>query len=86
LGITGFDSPIAQKSIPEAAALENRNSIKSMQITQPKLFKVLKQLKKARILKTNTNFNAFDRAFIREIANPLSIGLYKTQVSLNILL
>jgi hypothetical protein len=35
LGITGFDSPIAQKSIPEAAALENRNSIKSMQITQP---------------------------------------------------
>jgi len=36
-------------------------------------------------LKKNTNFNAFDRAFfIREIANPLSIGLYKTQVSLKI--
>jgi cytochrome c peroxidase len=36
LGITGFDSPIAQKSIPEAAAaLESiEKFIKSMQITQ----------------------------------------------------
>jgi cytochrome c peroxidase len=33
--------------------------------------------------KTNTNFNAFDRAFFySRNHNPLSIGLYKTQVSL----
>jgi cytochrome c peroxidase len=46
-GITGFDSPIAQKSIPEAAAaLESIEIIKSMQITQPIFSKVLKTIKR----------------------------------------
>lgn len=90
LGITGFDSPIAQKSIPEAAAalesIEKYYKIYADNSADVTFQKVLKTIKKGKeYLKINTNFNAFDRAFfIREIANPLSIGLYKTQVSLNI--
>ncbi|MFV8332182.1 cytochrome-c peroxidase [Flavobacterium sp. GSP14] len=90
LGITGFDSPIAQKSIPEAAealeSIEKYYKIYADYSADETFQKVLKTIKKGKeYLKTNTNFNAFDRAFfIREIANPLSIGLYKTQVSLNI--
>ncbi|MFV8363933.1 cytochrome-c peroxidase [Flavobacterium sp. ZT3P35] len=90
LGITGFDSPIAQKSIPEAAealeSIEKYYKIYADYSADETFQKVLKIIKKGKeYLKTNTNFNAFDRAFfIREIANPLSIGLYKTQVSLNI--
>lgn len=90
LGITGFDSPIAQKSIPEAASalesIEKYYKIYADNSTDESFQKVLKTIKKGKeYLKKNTNFNAFDRAFfIREIANPLSIGLYKTQVSLKI--
>ena len=90
LGITGFDSPIAQKSIPEAASalesIEKYYKIYADNSADESFQKVLKTIKKGKeYLKTNTNFNAFDRAFfIREIANPLSIGLHKTQVSLKI--
>ena len=90
LGITGFDSPIAQKSIPEAAsALESIEKYYKIYVgnsADESFQPVLKTIKKGKeYLKTNTNFNTFDRAFfIREIANPLSIGLYKTQVSLKI--
>ena len=90
LGITGFDSPIAQKSIPEAASalesIEKYYKIYTDNSADESFQKVLKTIKKGKeYLKKNTNFNAFDRAFfIREIANPLSIGLYKTQVSLKI--
>ncbi len=90
LGITGFDSPIAQKSIPEAVSalesIEKYYKIYAADSPDESFQKVLKTIKKGKeYLKTNTNFNAFDRAFfIREIANPLSVGLYKTQVSLKI--
>ena len=90
LGITGFDSPIAQKSIPEAASvlesIEKYYKIYADNSADQSFGKVLKTIKKGKeYLKKNTNFNAFDRAFfIREIANPLSIGLHETQVSLKI--
>ena len=90
LGITGFDSPVVLNSLPEALVsletiekyykvyLENKSVSNSKEILQ-----ILEIGKK--YLKTNTNFNAFDRAyFIREIANPLSKGLFKTQSELGI--
>ncbi|MDR7371147.1 cytochrome c peroxidase [Flavobacterium aquidurense] len=90
LGITGFDSPVILNSLPEAGSalesiekyyrvyLENESVSNSEQLLQ-----ILEKGEK--YLKTNTNFNAFDRAFfIREIANPLSKGLYQTQTELGI--
>ncbi|TDP02509.1 cytochrome-c peroxidase [Flavobacterium sp. 245] len=90
LGITGFDSPVVFNSLPEAKVsletiekyyrvyIENLNSKDSKQVLQ-----ILEKGKK--YLKSNTNFNAFDRAyFIKEILNPLSRGLFKTQSALGI--
>lgn len=90
LGITGFDSPVALNSLPEAKValetiekyyrvyLENKLVSNDKQVVQ-----ILEKGKK--YLDQNTNFNAFDRAyFIKEIANPLSRGLYKTQKELGI--
>jgi hypothetical protein len=49
LGITGFDSPIAQNLFRAAAALESiENSIKSTDNSMMKLFKVLKTIKKGK--------------------------------------
>ncbi|TRW99815.1 cytochrome-c peroxidase [Flavobacterium gawalongense] len=90
LGITGFDSPIAQNSIPEAlSALENiekYNQIYTENSEDVSFQGVLKTIEQAKeYLKKNTKFNEFDRAvFIREMANPLGKGLYKSQVSLKI--
>nr|WP_198999826.1 cytochrome c peroxidase [Flavobacterium sp. ASV13] len=90
LGITGFDSPLVLNSLPEALVsletiekyynvyLENKTVSNSKETLQ-----ILEKGKK--YLKTNTNFNAFDRAyFIKEILNPLSKGLFKTQTELGI--
>jgi cytochrome c peroxidase len=90
LGVTGFDSPVILNSLPEASAsletiekyyriyLEGKSVSNSAQML--KLFEKGKSY-----LKSNTNFNAFDRAyFIREILNPLSKGLFKTQSELGI--
>jgi cytochrome c peroxidase len=90
LGITGFDSPVVLNSLPEASVsletiekyyrvyLENKEVSNSNQV-----LKVLEKGKK--YLQTNKNFDAFDRAyFIKEILNPLSKGLYKTQTELEI--
>jgi len=90
LGITGFDSPIVQNSIPEVVSslesIEKYYQIyfdNSNDSTSNLVLKTIEEGKE--YLKKNTKFNEFDRAvFIREIANPLSIGLYKTQVSLKI--
>lgn len=90
LGITGFDSPIAFNSLPEAlVSLETiekyyRVYLKDKSVSSSK--QVLQILEKGKkYLKANTNFNAFDRAyFIREIANPLSKGLFQTQTELGI--
>ncbi len=90
LGITGFDSPVVLNSLPEAQVsletiekyyriyLENNSVSNAKQVLQ--IFQ-----KGKKYLKANTNFNAFDRAyFIKEILNPLSKGLYKTQSELGI--
>ena len=90
LGITGFDSPVVLNSLPEALVsletiekyynvyLENKTVSNSKETLQ-----ILEKGKK--YLKSNTNFNAFDRAyFIKEILNPLNKGLFKTQTELGI--
>jgi cytochrome c peroxidase len=88
LGITGFDSPVVLNSLPEASVsletiekyyrvyLENKTVSNAQQVLN-----ILEKGKK--YLKTNNNFNAFDRVyFIKEILNPLSKGLFKTQSEL----
>ncbi|CAC9972765.1 cytochrome-c peroxidase [Flavobacterium panici] len=90
LGITGFDSPVVLNSLPEASVtletiekyyrvyLENKEVSNSKQVLE-----VLEKGKK--YLQANNNFDAFDRAyFIKEILNPLSKGLFKTQTELGI--
>ncbi|SEN82356.1 cytochrome c peroxidase [Flavobacterium sp. CF108] len=90
LGITGFDSPVVLNSLPEAKIsletiekyyrvyLENKEVSNSNQVLE-----ILEKGKK--YLQANNNFDAFDRAyFIKEILNPLSKGLYKTQAELEI--
>jgi len=90
LGITGFDSPVVLNSIPEALVsletiekyyrvyLENKSVSNSKETLQ-----ILEKGKK--YLKSNTHFDAFDRAyFIKEILNPLSKGLFKAQAELGI--
>ncbi|MCC9073436.1 cytochrome-c peroxidase [Flavobacterium sp. F-65] len=90
LGITGFDSPVVFNSIPEASvSLETIEKYYRVFIADKKVQssnQVLAILDKGQnYLKANTNFNAFDRAFfIREIANPLSRGLYQSQTELGI--
>ncbi|WP_374173764.1 cytochrome-c peroxidase [Flavobacterium tructae] len=90
LGITGFDSPVVLNSLPEAvAALETIEKYYKVYVedkTVSNSNQVLEILKKGQqYLKTNTNFNAFDRAyFIKEIANPLNKGLFKTRSELGI--
>lgn len=90
LGITGFDSPVVLNSLPEAvAALETIEKYYKVYVEDKPVSnsnQVLEILKKGQqYLKTNTNFNAFDRAyFIKEIANPLNKGLFKTRSELGI--
>ncbi|MET3027821.1 cytochrome c peroxidase [Flavobacterium sp. UW10123] len=88
LGITGFDSPILQSSIPEA-----RESLISIPETLEKInagnksLSALKEItKKAQKYCTdNTNFNAFNRAvFISEYLNPISKNLKAFQKEENI--
>lgn len=85
LGITGFDSPVALHSIPEAkvvlesiaqtvALYKNKIDKESFQALSTTLSQGTKYLA------AHTNFNAFDRAyFIKNIANPLSKQLYQCQ-------
>lgn len=88
LGITGFDSPILQSSIPEAG--ESLLSIsKPLEIINSDN-KALADLKKLiaeaqQYCKENDNFNAFDRAFfITEYLNPISKKIKTFQKELNI--
>lgn len=84
LGITGFDSPIAQKSIPEAAvALETIKKHYALYVSPEKESKLFENA--INYLEKNSDFNSFDRAdFIINYANPISSELYKTQLDLNI--
>ena len=90
LGITGFDSPVVLNSLPEAlVALETIEKYYQVYVENNAVSnsnQVLGILKKGQqYLKTNTNFNDFDRAyFIKEIANPLSRGLFQTRSELGI--
>jgi cytochrome c peroxidase len=90
LGITGFDSPVALNSIPEA--ITSLETIKKQYTIYSEnkvdsIFKIgLKTINEAKAyLKKHNKFNEFDRAFfIRKYANPLSRTIYKTQLALKI--
>lgn len=88
LGITGFDSPILQSSIPEAAeslivipkSLEKINAGNSSLSELKKL-----TLKAQKYCTENNNFNAFNRAFfITEYLNPISKKIKAFQKEENI--
>jgi len=87
LGITGFDSPIALNSIPEA-----KSSLASLKFLLPKMnFKTPESAqcekeittiinKAEEYCQSNTDFNAFDRAyFIKNFLNPISKKLVSFQ-------
>lgn len=86
MGITGFDSPIAQKSIQEAeVSLEGIQKYYQL-YTDNESDAALKIINQAiKYLKANPDFNRFDRAvFIQNYANPLSRKLYQSQKDLKI--
>jgi cytochrome c peroxidase len=91
LGISGFDSPVALHSIPEAkAALQGIEQILSFYYDQMEdkssfdsLTTAFKQAYK--FLDNNKNFNSFSRAdFIIRYITPISKRIYKLQVALRI--
>jgi cytochrome c peroxidase len=91
MGISGFDSPIAQCSLPEAAAtIDGMQAIinlyrNELEKKQAGLYQSLSlQLAAAKKnLLTNKNFNSFDRLqFITQHANPLSAIIVKTRLQL----
>jgi cytochrome c peroxidase len=87
LGITGFDSPIAQNSLAEAITslktIEKQLIIYVENEQNPATLKILKEGKD--YLDKNSKFNEFDRAyFIKKYLNPLSKAIYETQSDLKI--
>lgn len=86
MGITGFDSPVAQKSISETvASLEGIQQYYKLYATNDSDagLKIISQA--ISYLKANPDFNRFDRAaFIQNYANPLSRKLYQSQKDLKI--
>jgi cytochrome c peroxidase len=81
LGISGYDSPIAFNSIPEAnAALRSlRETVEFYQQKQPRFNAVAEKLDAAiKFTETYTgDFNSFDRLkFITDYANPASVALH----------
>jgi cytochrome c peroxidase len=92
-GITGFDAPIAQNSMAEAAAslatLQDVVNIYQEAIEQKdkKLYRDINQLfKQSRAyLSGNPDFNSFNRmAYIKQFANPLSAKLLAVSKELGI--
>ena len=91
LGITGFDSPVANRSISEAAA--SITGIKDMlfiyshdQKAKPSIKKLLLLLDKTKnYLEANNHFDSFNRAFfIVEMANPITAQILSVQQVLKI--
>ena len=91
MGISGFDSPIAQYSLPEAAAtIDGMQAIINLyrielEKKQTGLYEKLSQYMAAakKNLLANGNFNSFDRfQFITQYANPLSAAIVKTRLQL----
>ncbi|RYJ36993.1 Cytochrome-c peroxidase [Flavobacterium anhuiense] len=88
LGITGFDSPILQSSIPEAgqSLISIPETLKKID-TDNKSVSELRELTKnaQKYCSENNNFNAFNRAvFITEYLNPISKKLKTFQKEENI--
>ncbi|HJS00880.1 MAG TPA: cytochrome c peroxidase [Flavobacterium sp.] len=87
LGITGFDSPIAFQSIPEAAvSLESlKVLISKMNFDNPESVKCEKEInnliaKAKEFCNQNTDFKTFDRVyFIKNFLNPISEKLVAFQ-------
>lgn len=93
LGISGFDSPVAFRSMTEAAAaltgLQETFAVYQPRIghQSPKLVEQLNQLfvRSQQYLQTHAGFDSFDRAtFITTYANPLSAHLLDAQQELHI--
>lgn len=84
LGISGFDSPVAFHSLPEAkATLQNISEVISNFSENPKLTKIIKET--ISYLDKNQDFNAFDRAdFIVKYCIPISNTIHKIQLELEI--
>jgi cytochrome c peroxidase len=87
LGVTGFDSPIAQNSLAEAIisfeTIEKQLDIYGKNQQNLPALKILKEGKD--YLHKNSKFNEFDRAyFIKKYLNPLSKAIYETQLALEI--
>ncbi|AXB57194.1 cytochrome-c peroxidase [Flavobacterium fluviale] len=76
LGITGFDSPILQSSIPEAgqSLIVIPESLEKINGDNKSLAELKKLVSKAqKYCQENSNFNAFNRSvFISEYLNPIS--------------
>jgi cytochrome c peroxidase len=90
LGITGFDSPMAQNSIPETAAslksIASYCKIYASKFEIKELQTALTTIEKGeKYLQQHQDFNSFDRAyFIKEVTNPLSKSIYQAQIKLQI--
>ncbi|MBT1688095.1 cytochrome-c peroxidase [Dawidia soli] len=87
LGVSGFDSPIAFRSLPEAvAALRGIDDIVSIFERRAPATAVKVNLAKAyAFLQQGVSFNDFDRAtFFADIMTPLSKSLYAYQQTLGI--
>ena len=95
MGISGFDSPIAQCSLSEAVAtIDGMRAIinlyrNELEKKQAGLYQsLLQQLAAAKKnLLTNNNFNSFDRLqFIKQYANPLSATIVKARLQLGLVM
>ncbi len=91
LGITGFDSPLAFHSLPEAASsierMQQQIGFYNLAERDPELDKKIKKTTDQAIamLKKARNFDTFDRLeFIRQSANPLGALLLSAQKALKI--
>ncbi|MGH2667068.1 cytochrome-c peroxidase [Flavobacterium sp.] len=84
LGISGFDSPIALHSIPEAKATIESISEVITTFSKEGTFSVILE-KTIAYLDKNQDFNAFNRAdFIMDYCIPISNEMYKIQQKLKI--
>ena len=82
LGIVGFDDPLSQKSMAEAAA--SLEGLRNMLVYYPKSDS-LPFAAAVAYLDANPDFNSFDRArFITAYANPLTTGITTLERNLNI--
>ncbi len=87
LGITGFDDPLTQKSMQEAAtSLESLKTVLAYYEDKAGNENLPAELEAAaHYLKNNTNFNTFNRAtFITRYGNPLSTSITNLEKKLKI--